>query len=128
VPAEQSPPTPAPPVGYLVRDLFFGVRIGEGLRRLGLPARPLRPEDLAEECPPLRLLIVDLGQSHERWLPAITAAHATGVPVLAFGSHMDQVRWQQARDAGATRVVANSQLAEHFGEIVQRLLQVQSSS
>ena len=119
-------PAQTPPerlaVGYLARDLFFEVRLAEGLKRLGWPGRPLAPAELGGALPPLRLLIVDLSAPQERWQPAIEAAHAAGTPVLAFGSHMDQARWRWARAAGATRIVASSRLAGHLPELIRRLV------
>ena len=115
-----------PIVYYLARDLFFGVRLAEGLNRLEVDARPARamPELSLEGG---ALLLVDLSSPPAQWQPLIEGAHSRGVPVLAFGSHMDQPRWQLARAAGAAHIVANSYLLEHFSDLVGRLLRQPAS-
>lgn len=109
-----------PTIGYVARDLFFGVRLAEGIKRLDRPARAITPG--ASDLSDLALLLVDLTAPEARWLPLIEAAHDAGTPVLAFGSHMDQERWKIARQAGATRIVANSQLVEHFPELIRQVV------
>ena len=111
--------TPPVVVGYLVRDLFFQVRITEGLRRLGLTGKRVGG---AADITGLSGFLVDLSVPVERWRPLIIAAHAAPVPVLAFGSHMDQERWQQAKLAGADRIVANSQMIERLPDLIRRML------
>ena len=106
-------------VGYVVRDLFFQVRITEALRRLGMIGRRV---DSTASIEALDGMVVDLSLPSSRWQPLIEAAKATQVPVLAFGSHMDQQKWQQAKAAGAGRVVANSQMTERLPELIRRLL------
>lgn len=119
--------SPRPIVGYFVRDLFFGVRVTEGLARLQLDARPLTPATAAELLAQASLAVVDLSAPIAQWQPLIAEAGAAAVPVLAFGSHMDQERWQLARAGGATRIVANSQLVAQFPELIGRLLKVPQS-
>jgi hypothetical protein len=111
-----------PVVYYFARDLFFGVRLAEGLARLHCTARPITGATASELGATAALAIVDLSAPDALWQPVIEAAHAAGVPVLAFGSHMDQERWQLARALGATRIVANSQLIERFPVLVGRFV------
>jgi hypothetical protein len=115
-----------PVVYYFARDLFFGVRLAEGLARLHCTARPITGVTAGNLGATAALAIVDLSALNAEWQPVIEAAHAAGVPVLAFGSHMDQERWQLARALGATRIVANSQLVERFPEHVQRTIQAKN--
>jgi hypothetical protein len=115
-------PGDQPVVYYFARDLFFGVRLAEGLARLHCTARPIAGATASELGATAALAIVDLSAPDALWQPVIEAAHAAGVPVLAFGSHMDQDRWQLARALGATRIVANSQLIERFAELVGRFI------
>ena len=116
------PDTSRPAAGYLARDLFFGVRIVEGLLKLGITGQPVRPDSAAAVLRRYALLLVDMSLPEDHWLPLIRQAREAGTPVLAFGSHMDVERWQRARAAGATRTVANSQLVERFPELVRHLL------
>ena len=115
---------PRPIIAYHVRDLFFGVRVTEGLARLQLDARPLTLVTSTELLAQASLAIVDLSAPVAQWQPLIAAAGVAGVPVLAFGSHMDQERWRLARATGATRLVANSQLVAQFPELVGQLVKV----
>jgi hypothetical protein len=117
-----------PVVVYFVRDLFFGVRITEGLARLAIDARPLTPATATEDLARASLAIVDLSAPVAQWQPLLHAAAAGDVPVLAFGSHLDQERWRLARAGGASRIVANSQLVAQFPELVRRLLKVPQGS
>jgi hypothetical protein len=111
-------------VAYFARDLFFGVRLAEGLARLHMAGEQLTPANAADLLPRAALALVDLSAPTERWHPLIEAAHRLSIPVLAFGSHMDQDRWQLARQAGASRIVANSALLEHFGDLVGQTMGV----
>jgi hypothetical protein len=79
-------------------DLFFRGKIQEIIRSGG--AEPVREE-------PYQLAVVELGKAgaEER----IRALVKRGLPVLAFGSHVDAAALRAARDAGA-RAVPNSQL------------------
>lgn len=111
------------PVVALVQDLFFGERVQQGLARLGHPAL------VAEAYPPARLaadrpilVIVDLEAPRERWEPLIRAARAAGIPVLAFGSHVDTAARDAALAAGASRAVAKSRFTVQFAELVASLL------
>jgi hypothetical protein len=47
-----------------------------------------------------------------------------GVPVIAFGSHVDLETQAEARKAGATRVIANSKLAMDLPGAVERAIRV----
>lgn len=111
-----------PLVYHVARDLFFGVRLAEGLARLQIDARPFPATPDSAALGDAALALVDLSVPDGHWQACLTAARTAGVPVLAFGSHMDQERWQLARSLGATRVVANSQLLARFPQLVRRLM------
>ncbi|HET8626718.1 MAG TPA: hypothetical protein VFL91_04835 [Thermomicrobiales bacterium] len=114
-----------------VKDLFFAVRIGNTLRPRGYRVDVVNtPEALdaaltAEGDPPA-LLIVDLGFAALDPAARIAAVKADertrAIPVLAFGSHLDRTGQRAAREAGADRVIANSQLAGSLPALVQRLV------
>jgi len=82
------------------RDLFFRGKLQEVVRTAG--AEPTREE-------PCDLAIIELGQS----TPAarIRELVQRGIPVLAFGSHVDAAALRAARDLGA-RAVPNSEIAD----------------
>jgi DNA-binding response OmpR family regulator len=73
-----------------------------------------------EEQP--NLVIVNFSIQGVDWEAAIRQASAQGYPVLAFGSHMDLEAHARARQAGASRVVANSRFTSDMPGTVQRLL------
>ena len=112
-------------------DLFFVVKVRTTMQHAGydvLTARSLADFTwrLAEDSPALAL--VNTAIAGVDWQSAITAARAADIPVVAFGSHVDLEMQRLAREAGATRVIANSKLAADLPGIVARALQVSSST
>ena len=110
-------------------DLFFVVKVRTTLQHAGYDVRTARTaadftRRLAEDAPALAL--VNTAIAGQDWRGAITAARAAGIPVIAFGSHVDLETQQQAREAGATRVIANSKLAADLPGIVARTLRATS--
>lgn len=109
----------------LERDLFFSVKIRDTLKRLSYETVVARNEDdfgrkLAASAPVLA--IVNIATAGVTWERVIAQARAADVPVLAFGPHVDLEAQQQARQAGANRVVSNSKLAKDLPAIVGRML------
>ena len=110
-------------------DLFFVVKVRTTLQHAGYDVRTARTaadftRRLAEDAPALAL--VNTAIAGQDWRGAITAARAASIPVIAFGSHVDLETQQQAREAGATRVIANSKLAADLPGIVARTLRATS--
>jgi hypothetical protein len=70
----------------------------------------------------LALVIVNFSIQGVDWEAAIRQARALGYPVLAFGSHIDLEAQARARQAGASRVVANSRFASDMPGLVRRVL------
>lgn len=107
-------------------DLFFVVKVRTTMQHAGyevLTARSLTDftRRLAEDSPALAL--VNTAIAGVDWQAAITASRAADIPVVAFGSHVDLETQRLAREAGATRVIANSKLAMDLPGIVVRALQ-----
>lgn len=110
----------------IVQDLFFGEALQSGLRGLGHEAALL---DLSEGGPGESLavppgataLIVDL-EAGDLALSAIRLAKEAGLPVLAFGPHVELALHEAARAAGADQVVPKSRLVRSFPELVGQLL------
>jgi CheY-like chemotaxis protein len=116
-----------PRIVALVGDLFFAVRIRETLRPHGYAVDVVKSaaalgEAVAGEPP--ALVIVDLAfraLDPPGRIAALKADAATAaIPVLAFGSHLDQAAREAARAAGADRVIANSKLADDLPALVAR--------
>ena len=102
-------------VVVLERDLFFATKIRATLQAAGRGCVVVKSADdlaarVAQEPAPA-LVLVHYGAAGVDWARGITLARATGVPVLAYGAHVDIAAQSQARAAGATRVIANSKLA-----------------
>jgi DNA-binding NtrC family response regulator len=109
----------------LERDLFFSVKIRDTLRHLNYETVVARSEEdfarkLAASAP--ALAIINIATAGVAWEQVIAQARAADVPVLAFGPHVDLEAQQQARKAGASRVISNSKLAKDLPAIVGRIL------
>ncbi len=107
----------------LDNDLFFVTKITDTLKHAGwTTATARRLEDflrrLAEDRPELAL--VNTAARGVDWQTAIRAAREAGVPVVAFGPHVDLETQAAARQAGASRVISNSKLAADLPGIVAR--------
>jgi len=73
------------------------------------------------------LLIFDLGNEDipwKKWIPALKTIPATRwIPLICFGSHVDTVSIQAARQAGADVVVARSRFMTALPELIQKYAQ-----
>ncbi|HEY8470908.1 MAG TPA: hypothetical protein VIL18_14750 [Longimicrobiales bacterium] len=111
--SEPQPATPA--VLALVADLIFASRIRGAAAAQGVPVQVVRSADellaRARATPP-RLVLVDLEARAADPAGTIARLRATpegaGVPIVAFGSHVNRDAIEAARAAGATRVLARS--------------------
>lgn len=106
-------------------DLFFSVKVAETLKHVGYTthtARKLEAFDavIAEQRPTVAL--VNTAARGVDWRKGISMARAAGVPVVAFGSHVEIETQREARALGATSVIANSKLASDLPGVVARAL------
>lgn len=112
----------------LEKDLFFAVKIRDTLRHHDMDVVTLRSVSAFEqrltattgERP--ALAIVNIATEGVDWENAIRLARQHGLPVLAFGSHMDLEARARALQAGALKVVANSKFSKDMPGLVQRML------
>lgn len=109
----------------LDNDLFFSVKIADTLRHAGFQTRTVRTVGafvaaLADSQPLVALL--NTGARGLDWQAATRAARDAGLPVVAFGSHVDTDTQQRARALGATSVIANSKLAGDLAAVVERAI------
>jgi CheY-like chemotaxis protein len=103
-----------PRVLALVDDLLFLSRIREAARGADLEIRPVRsPTQLVGGVRDgARLVLVDADSTRLPRVEAIAALRAEGpgassaVPVVAFFSHVNEDRGEQARAAGCDRALA----------------------
>ena len=106
-------------------DLFFSVKVTDTLKHVGYQTHTVRRIDaftqaLEDERPVFAL--VNTAARGIDWRAGIVAARAAGIPVIAFGSHVDLATQEEARQAGATSVIANSKLASDLPGVVARAL------
>jgi DNA-binding response OmpR family regulator len=113
------------PLLLLDTDLFFVVKVTDTLKHAGYTVRTVKTEAdfaraLGERQPALAL--VNTAARGVDGIAAIAAARAAGVAVIAFGSHVDLATQEAARQAGATTVIANAQVARDLAGVVTRTL------
>jgi DNA-binding response OmpR family regulator len=111
----------------LEKDLFFAVKMRDTLRHHDMEVTTVRTlpaltEKLAAAEKPA-LVIINIASKGVDWEGAISQAREQGLPVLAFGSHMDLEARARALQAGAQKVVANSKFARDMPGLVTRMLQ-----
>ncbi len=110
-----------PVVALCTRDLFFSMRIQNGLERLQLwPVEVQSILELERAHPVLAIIELEVGRVLA--LPLLTRARELGIPSLAFGAHRDTLLWAEARAAGAEKIVAKSALVRQFNRLVLTLL------
>lgn len=104
----------------VMTDLMFVVRVGDAVRRAG--RRPMFVGSLermrlqAAEGPVLA--IVDLACAGVDLITAIQELKGLGIPVIAFGAHVDAEALRDAREAGADRVMPRSKFVQELERLV----------
>jgi DNA-binding NtrC family response regulator len=118
--------SPAHDALLLDNDLFFSVKVADTLKHVGYRTRTVRALDafvqVLTTAPLPTVALVNTGARGLDWRAAIAAARQAAVPIIAFGSHVDTQTQQEARDLGATSVIANSKLAADLPAVVARAL------
>ncbi len=107
----------------LVRDLFFGARLSDGVRSLGYELKRVGStaallSELDAQTP--ALVIVNLGESADDL--AEIARRAGGARLIAFGPHVDTESRRAAKEAGFHDVVTNGRLARDLPSLLSRNL------
>lgn len=117
--ATAPPPSPAPPVLAVVRDLFFVARIQETARLVAVPLTLARsPADVeAAVSTPTRFALLDLtgGFDYERVFRALEGAR---IPVLAFTTHA-LARQTQPWHGRCARVVTKETLTAELPRLLR---------
>ncbi|MFD2169533.1 hypothetical protein [Tumebacillus lipolyticus] len=107
-----------------VSNLMFSVRIGEVANALGghviLVSSSEEIVDKLEIHP--SLLILDLTAVTGDWQQTVARAKETGVPVLAYGPHVNVEAREAAEAAGCDEVVANSKLSLDLPKLLTKYL------
>lgn len=107
-------------------DLFFSVKIAETLKHAGFQTHTVRTAGAFATALATKqstaVVLVNTGARGLDWQTAVTTARAAGLPVVAFGAHVDIETQEQARALGATSVIANSKLAGDLAAVVERAI------
>ncbi|ARU59787.1 hypothetical protein CBW65_01015 [Tumebacillus avium] len=107
-----------------VNNLMFSVRIGEVASQLGGHVILVSSnEEIIEklEIHP-SLVILDLTAVSGGWQETVAKAKETGVPVLAYGPHVNVDARRAAEEAGCDEVVANSKLTLELPNLLAKYL------
>ena len=108
----------------VISDVFFGITVRNTIKRLNYEPQMIKsalllPDTVAVYDP--SLVIVDLGVvAEEASWDLITAIREKDVPVLVFGPHKDVEGLRAAKQAGVSRVVANSQFHREMPVLIER--------
>ncbi|MCC7020529.1 MAG: hypothetical protein IT332_12275 [Ardenticatenales bacterium] len=106
-----------------IPDVMADVRVGEAARAAGVPLDSVNTDAWAAALaadPRPAGAVVDL--SAPGAIDRIGAAVAAGVPVLAYGPHVEADLLTAARRAGARRVVPRGRMMQHAGALLAELL------
>lgn len=123
-----TPATDGGTVVLLDNDLFFVVKVTETLTRAGYSVHKARNLDAftaalgqaGAERPVAAM--VNLAARGIDALAAIALARDAGVPLVAYGPHVDTAAQTAARQAGAISVIANAKLAGDLPGVLARAL------
>ncbi len=96
------------------QDLMFGVQLQNMARAAGLRPVQVRP---GAPLPTAGIMVVDLN-SRANWRGVIEEAAGRGTRVVAFGPHTDAESRRRAKEAGASRVLANSNMGRDLPAIL----------
>ncbi len=110
---------------YLVPDLMFGTRLEDAAGHLGYRAEEVSvgaifEAVIADKRPDLVVLTFD--RTGPGWEELASAAKRAGVPVLAFGSHIDAASFKRARELECDRVVPRSKMSAELPDLLKALL------
>ncbi len=99
-----------------VPDLMFEMRIADAARAMGY-----RVESAQVKISEASLAVVGL-ENNRDWKSTVELARLHSVPVLAFGRHTSVDLLRQAREAGCSKVVVNSDISERLPDLLKELL------
>lgn len=106
-------------------DLFFSVKVSATLKHIDMQTTTVRrlPDFVTAVARGSYVIsLVNTAARGVPWRDAISAARAAGLPIIAYGSHVDLEAQAEARAAGATRVISNSKLAVDLPAIIEQTL------
>ncbi len=107
----------------VVPDLIFGDRLADAARALGFEAKDAAVGALAQALgDDVALVVLDTGQRGD-WEAALRAMKqepaTAGIPVLAYGSHVDVTASRAAVAAGVDRLVTRGKLMAELPQLLE---------
>lgn len=116
----------------VIKDVFFGITVRNTIKRLNYEPQMIKTAALLADTVAVydpSLVIVDLQVIDEEsgW-DLITAIREQEVPVLVFGPHKDVEGLRAAKQAGVSRVVANSQFHREMPNLIERYVKEAEST
>jgi len=113
----------------LTSDLIFSTKVTGTARALGLEiAVAADVERAAELCrgEPLGCVFIDLGIPDQEITSVVSRLHSAAgrVPTVAYGSHVDKARLDQARAAGCDEVLPRSKFSAELPDLLRRYLTI----
>lgn len=108
----------------LVTNLMFSTRIAELASTMGgLVTLVSSNEEVVEKLDIYpSLIILDLTAVQPGWQEMVAKAKEAGVPVLAYGPHVDVEVHEAAQAAGCDEVVANSKFKFDLPNLLKKYL------
>jgi DNA-binding response OmpR family regulator len=102
-----------------IRDLMFSTRVRDAASQNGHDCQIVsRAADVAGHLDGADLVLVDLMVPGGGALEAVAAASAAGVPVVAYGEHVQPDVLQAGRDAGADEVFTRSEFTRRLAALL----------
>lgn len=106
----------------LMDDLFFQMKVAETAKHVGVEFKVAANGDVLAGMlePPTKLVIIDVNAKDQ---PVATLARVrasqSGLPVVAFLSHIQTDLAAEARAAGATQVLPRSAFTQNLASILE---------
>lgn len=108
----------------VIKDVFFGITVRNTIKRLNYEPQIIKTaqtlmDTVAVYDPSLVIVDLQVIEDESAW-DYITATRKQDVPVLVFGPHKDVEGLRAAKQAGVSRVVANSQFHREMPVLIER--------
>ena len=108
----------------VIKDVFFGITVRNTIKRLNFEPQIIKSaqtlmDTVAVYDPSLVIVDLQVIEDESAW-DYITATRDLQVPVLVFGPHKDVEGLRAAKQAGVSRVVANSQFHREMPVLIER--------
>lgn len=109
-----------PKIAVLTRDLMFFSQVAETARRAGFDARQAESVDQLE--PAATAVVIELrADSDPEALAEALLAAAPGVPLIAFGPHVQKEMLEAAREADFAFVGRRSEIGPRLPDVLRSL-------